>query len=95
MILSASLSVTYRSGSGDPWASPASNTLVIDVINGCLGGCGVETSDYAATASASAVAELLKFTNGTQNSAFNSRLGAISRSGRTPAQTPLQRQSHG
>lgn len=85
VILSASLSVTYRSGSGDPWASPAGNTLVIDVINGCLGRCGVETSDYAAAPSAGAVAELLKFTSGTQNSStFNSTgLGAINRTGRT------------
>ncbi|WP_057921873.1 extracellular catalytic domain type 1 short-chain-length polyhydroxyalkanoate depolymerase [Lysobacter capsici] len=84
-IVSASLSVAYRSANGDPWSQPAGNRLLIDVRNGCLGGCAIEAGDYAAAVDASAVAELARFTGGTQSSsAFNAAgLGAINRGGRT------------
>lgn len=85
-VLEASLILTWRGASGDPWSSPAGNTLVIDVRNGCWGAtCALETADYGAAASASAVAEVVRFTNGTQGSGlFNSAgLAAIHRAGTT------------
>ncbi len=84
-IVSAVLTVSYRSASGDPWASPANNTLVVDVKNGCYGGCTIETGDFLSAASASAVAEIMKFTSGNQNSSTFSSAGlqAINRAGRT------------
>jgi poly(hydroxyalkanoate) depolymerase family esterase len=84
-ILSAVLNVRYRSASGDPWASPAGNTLTIDINNGCFGACTLETGDHGATASASDIANIIRFTSGTQNSsAFNAAgLAAISKTART------------
>lgn len=84
-IVSATVTVAYRSASGNPWGNPAGNTLVVDVKNGCFGACAIETGDYAAAASASAVAQLLSFSGGSQSSnAFASAgLSAINRGGRT------------
>lgn len=84
-VVSATVTVAYRSASGNPWGSPAGNTLVVDVKNGCFGACTIETGDYAAAASASAVAQLLSFSGGSQTSnAFASAgLSAINRGGRT------------
>jgi len=84
-IVSATITVAYRSASGNPWGNPAGNTLVVDVNNGCFGACAIETGDYAAAASASAVAQLLSFSGGSQTSnAFASPgLSAINRGGRT------------
>jgi poly(hydroxyalkanoate) depolymerase family esterase len=84
-ILSATLTVTYRSASGDPWSNPAGNSLVIDVNGGCFGGCTIDTSDWSAAPTASAVAQLLPFSGGTQTSTpfAASGLAAINRSGRT------------
>jgi poly(hydroxyalkanoate) depolymerase family esterase len=84
-ITSATVIVAYRSASGDPWANPAGNTLQVDVRSGCFGACTIEAGDWGAAASASGVAQLLKFTGGTQTSnAFNaSGTGAINRAGRT------------
>ena len=84
-IVSATVTVAYRSASGNPWGNPAGNTLVVDVNNGCFGACAIETGDYAAAASASAVAQLLSFSGGSQTSnAFASPgLSAINRGGRT------------
>lgn len=84
-ITSATLIVKYRSASGDPWANPAGNTLTVDVMNGCFGACTLEAADFSTAASASAVANVLKFTSGTQNSgAFNAAgLAAISKTART------------
>lgn len=86
-ITGATLIVAHNSASGDPWASPAGNTLVIDLVNGCFGACALETGDWAAAASASAVANILRFTAGTQSStAFSAAgLAAISRTARTQA----------
>ena len=84
-VLSATLTVTYRSASGDPWSNPAGNTLVIDANSGCIGACPLETGDWAATTTANAVAQLLPFTGGTQTSTLFAAngLGAVNRAGRT------------
>ena len=84
-ILSATLTVTYRSASGDPWNSPAGNSLVIDANGGCFGNCTIDTGDWAAASTASAVAQLLPFSGGTQTSTpfAASGLATINRSGRT------------
>ena len=86
-VTGATLIVKYRSASGDPWSSPAGNTLVIDLKNGCLGACTLEIGDYAAAASASDVGSIVRFTAGTQSSsAFNAAgLAAISKTQRTQA----------
>ncbi len=84
-IVSATLTVTYRSASGDPWNNPAGNTLVMDANRGCIGACAIETGDWGAAATASAVAALLPFSGGTQTSApFGSTgIAAINKTGRT------------
>ena len=86
-ILSATLNVKYRSASGNPWANPAGNTLVIDLKNGCLGACTLETADYLAADTASNVASIVRFTAGTQNSSSFTGAGiaAISKTARTQA----------
>jgi hypothetical protein len=84
-ITSATLTVAYRSASGDPWNNPAGNTLVVDANSGCFGNCGIQATDWAAAASASAVAQILRFTGGNQSSNVfaGAGLAAINRSGRT------------
>lgn len=84
-LVSATVTVAYRSASGNPWGNPAGNTLVVDVSNGCFGACVIETGDYVAAASASAVAQLLSFSGGSQtsNTFASAGLSAINRSGRT------------
>ncbi len=84
-IVSATVNVTYRSAYGDPWSSPAGNTLTIDAQLGCRGACTIETGDYAGTMTADAVAQLLPFTGGSQTSNLFSTAGlaAINRTGRT------------
>lgn len=84
-VISATLTVAYRSASGDPWSNPAGNSLVIDAHTGCLGACTIETGDWAATTTSSAVAQLLSFTGGNQTSNLfaASGLAAINKTGRT------------
>jgi hypothetical protein len=86
-IVRAWLKVTLSSYSGDPWADPAGNTLVIDLKNGTFGTAATEATDFNAAATASAVAELIKFTSGAQSSTdFNaSGLSAINKLGKTQA----------
>jgi hypothetical protein len=86
-IVRASLKVTLSSASGDPWADPAANTLTIDLKNGTFGTATTETTDYSAAATASAVAQLIKFTTGAQSSTdFNAAgLAAINKTGKTQA----------
>ena len=86
-IVRASLKVTLSSSSGDPWADPAGNTLVIDLKNGTFGVAATEATDFAAAATASAVGELIKFTTGSQSSTdFNAAgLAAINKLGLTQA----------
>lgn len=84
-IVSVTLTVRYRSASGNPWSSPAGNTLVIDARRGCFGACGIDTGDWSATATASAVAQVPAFASGSQTSTpFGSAgLTAINPTGRT------------
>jgi poly(hydroxyalkanoate) depolymerase family esterase len=84
-VLSATLTVTYRSASGDPWSNPAGNRLTIDARSGCFGACTIETADWGAAATASAVADIPPFSGGTRTSALFSTAGlaAVNRSGRT------------
>lgn len=84
-VLSAKVTVTYRSASGDPWGDPAGNTLVVDVNSGCIDACTIGTPDWGAAVTASAVAQLTPFTGGTQTSSLFSAAGlsAVNRTGRT------------
>ncbi|MDJ0841666.1 MAG: PHB depolymerase family esterase [Acidobacteriota bacterium] len=85
VISRAYITVTRNSSSGDPWASPSGNELVIDVKTGCIGGCTIATSDWAASMDASAVAKLVKWTSGSQTSTDFSAAGlnAINLTGTT------------
>jgi hypothetical protein len=58
---------------------------VVDVENGTFGGAGVELTDWAAVADASAVASIAKFTTGAKASGDFSGAGlaAINKAGRT------------
>lgn len=83
-ITRAYIVVTYSSRSGDPWAN--GNSLVIDVKNGYFGiASTIETSDWAYSPTASAVASIASFTSGTKQSTdFNSAgLSAINKTGKT------------
>jgi poly(hydroxyalkanoate) depolymerase family esterase len=86
-IVSATLNVKFKSASGDPWSNPAGNTLTIDLVSGCFAACTLATGDYLAAATAAGVANIVRFTAGTQNSgAFNAAgLVAISKTARTQA----------
>ncbi|WP_368563944.1 PHB depolymerase family esterase [Pseudoxanthomonas sp. UTMC 1351] len=84
-VVSATVTVTYRSAYGDPWSSPAGNTLTIDAHLGCRSACTIETGDYAGSMTANGVAQLQRFTGGSQisNLFSGAGLGAINRTGRT------------
>ncbi|MDI3418744.1 extracellular catalytic domain type 2 short-chain-length polyhydroxyalkanoate depolymerase [Streptomyces luteolus] len=84
-ITRAFVTLTRTSGSGDPWSSPPGNRLIVDVQNGCLGGCAVETSDWGATSTAQGTAQISSFTSGSKSSTDLSSAGlsAINRSGKT------------
>lgn len=84
-IVSATVTLTYRSASGDPWSNPTGNTLLVDAQPGCVGTCVTQTTDYAATMQAPGIAQITAFTGGTRSSnAFASAgLAAINRTGRT------------
>lgn len=86
-LVRAWLKVTHSSSSGDPWADPTGNTLAVDLKNGTFGAASTETTDYAAAATASGVAELIKFTSGAQSSTdFNAAgLSSLNKTGRTQA----------
>lgn len=85
VVTSAALTVAYRSASGDPWNSPAGNTMVVDVRNGCFGACTVEAADWSAATTSSGSAQVPAFTGGNQTSTVFDTAGrtAINRSGRT------------
>jgi poly(hydroxyalkanoate) depolymerase family esterase len=87
MLVRASLKVTFSSAAGDPWADPAGNLLSIDLKSGTFGTAATETTDFTAAATASAVANLIKFTAGSQSSTdFNAAgLAAINKTGKTQA----------
>lgn len=84
-ILRAYVTVTYSSGSGDPWANPAGNTLVVDVKSGCFGVCTMEATDWASAPTASSVATIAKFTTGSKSSSDFTSAGrsAINKTGNT------------
>lgn len=84
-ITRAYIKITYSSGYGDPWVSPTGNQLIVDIKNGCFGGCTIESTDWNASATATEIANIVKFTSGTQNSTdFNaSGLNAINIAGKT------------
>lgn len=84
-VTAATVSVAYRSASGNPWSNPAGNTLLVDVNNGCIGACAIEAGDWNAAIAASAVAQISAFTGGSQSSSLFAAggLAAINRTGRT------------
>lgn len=84
-ITAATLSVTYRSASGNPWTNPAGNTLLIDLRNGCLGACTIEATDWGAAVTASGIAQIPAFSGGSQASTLFSAAGlaAINKTGRS------------
>ncbi len=84
-ILQAYLTVTLNSTSGDPWANPSGNTLVIDVKQGCFGSCNMETGDWSAAADVTDAARLLKWSSGDQSSTNFSAAGlaALNKTGTT------------
>ena len=84
-IVRAYVTVRYSSGSSDPWANPAGNSLVVDVKNGCFGSCVTETTDWAAAPNTSAIATIAKFTTGAKDSSnFSSGgLSAVNKTGKT------------
>ena len=84
-IVSATVVLTYRSASGDPWSNPPGNALLVDAHAGCIGACTTEATDYAAATQAPGTAQVTAFTGGTRSSnAFGSAgLAAINRTGRT------------
>ncbi|WP_329112595.1 extracellular catalytic domain type 2 short-chain-length polyhydroxyalkanoate depolymerase [Streptomyces sp. NBC_01353] len=84
-ITRAYLTVNRSSGSGDPWASPAGNKLLVDVTTGCFGSCAVEPADWSAAATAAGGAQIASFSSGSASSTDLSApaLAAIDRSGTT------------
>ncbi len=91
------LKVTLSSSSADPWADPTGNTLTLDLKTGTFGLASTETTDWAAAATTSAVADIIKFTTGAQSSTdFNSSgLAAINKTGRTQARLRFSRNHAG
>lgn len=84
-VTSATVTVAYRSASGNPWNSPAGNTLVVDANTGCIANCTIEATDWSAATTAAGVAQIASFTGGSQTSTVFSAAGlaAIGKSGRT------------
>lgn len=84
-ITAASVTVAYRSAVGNPWTNPAGNSLLVDAHKGCIGACSIESADWAAATTASAVAQIAAFTGGSQSSTVFSAAGlaAIDPAGRT------------
>ncbi|MBT2441842.1 poly(3-hydroxybutyrate) depolymerase [Streptomyces sp. ISL-36] len=84
-ITRAYLTVSRSSGSGDPWASPAGNRLLVDVRTGCFGACAVEASDWSAAATVAGGAQVAAFSSGSATSTALSAqaLAALDRNGTT------------
>ncbi|MFF9017092.1 PHB depolymerase family esterase [Streptomyces sp. NPDC014870] len=81
----AYLTVARSSGSGDPWASPAGNRLLVDVTTGCFGGCAVESSDWSAPPTVAGGASIAAFSSGSATSTdlSGTALAALNRGGTT------------
>ncbi|MFF3320058.1 poly(3-hydroxybutyrate) depolymerase [Streptomyces sp. NPDC003035] len=84
-ITRAYLTVNRSSGSGDPWASPAGNRLLVDVTTGCFGACAVEPSDWSAAATVAGGAHIAPLSSGSAASTDLSAgaLAALDRAGTT------------
>ncbi|HYV43892.1 MAG TPA: PHB depolymerase family esterase [Myxococcaceae bacterium] len=85
-IVSATLTVTWSSGSGSPWSDPAGNSMVADVKAGVFGAAATtEVGDWSAAADASAAASIAAFSSGTKTSSgFGAAgLSAVNRTGKT------------
>ncbi|KQV18659.1 MULTISPECIES: PHB depolymerase family esterase [unclassified Kitasatospora] len=64
VVTAARLTVSYGSGSGNPWGE---GQLTVDTRSGCFGAaCTTGTDDYTAPADAPAVATLAAFSSGTR-----------------------------
>ena len=87
VVTSATLTVAYRSASGDPWSNPAGNTMVVDMRTGCFGACTIEAADWAAAGTSTGSAQIPSFAGGNQASTVFDTAGraAINRTGRTQA----------
>ncbi len=87
VVTSATLTIAYRSASGDPWGNPAGNTMVVDVRTGCFGACTIEAADWAAAGTSTGSAQIPSFAGGNQASTVFDTAGraAINRTGRTQA----------
>ncbi|MFD4240308.1 poly(3-hydroxybutyrate) depolymerase [Streptomyces sp. NPDC058525] len=96
-ITRAWVTLTRSSGSGDPWAAPAGNRLLVDVHRGCLGGCAVEPADWAAATTAAGAADIGPFTSGSKASGDLSAAGlsAVNRSGRTQVRLRFEQNQPG
>jgi CubicO group peptidase (beta-lactamase class C family) len=83
-ITRAYLTVSYSSGSGDPWES-GTNPLYVDIKNGTFGSASTEIADWGAAPTAGAVATIPYFAGGSINSANFTAAGltAINRIGKT------------
>lgn len=81
----AFITVLLNSSSGDPWANPAGNELIVDVKTGCFGACTIEIGDWAAAATTTNTCTILKWASGTTNSTeFGAAgLSAINKTGTT------------
>jgi poly(hydroxyalkanoate) depolymerase family esterase len=85
-IVSATLRVTWSSGSGAPWSDPAGNLVVMDAKTGLFGSAAsTEIADWSSAASASAVASITAFSSGTKTSSGFSAAGlsSINKTGKT------------
>jgi len=85
-IVSATVTVTYSSGSGSPWSDPAGNSMAVDVKTGLFGASATaEVGDWGAAADASATASIAAFSSGTKTSSgFGAAgLSAVNRTGKT------------
>jgi hypothetical protein len=85
-IVSATLAVTWSSGSGSPWSDPAGNSMVVDVKSGVFGAAAAtETADWSAAADASAAASIAAFSSGAKTSSgfVAAGLSAVNRTGKT------------
>ncbi|MFF5447908.1 poly(3-hydroxybutyrate) depolymerase [Streptomyces sp. NPDC012888] len=89
----AYVTLTRSSGSGDPWSSPPGNQLLVDVHNGCLGGCATEPTDWGAPPTAPGAARVAAFGSGSASSTDLSPAGlsAIDTSGRTQIRLRFER----
>ncbi|QNE23231.1 PHB depolymerase family esterase [Kribbella qitaiheensis] len=92
-ITRAWLTVRYAGGSGNPWADPTGNRLVVDVKTGCFDECATDAGDWSSASTAAASAAIAAFSMGSVSSTDFSPTGvaAINRSGRTQLRVRFER----